>query len=149
MKKLMFSFVLVVLSSSASAIMPEGSFKGGGVWKAFNNTKGTWTETMVIKADGKNFDAANSLQVLKDGVVIHEEKNSVRYDFNADGTYTMKSGAKNVGVGYCFDMTCHSEMTEGEETVHISGNTIHKMGSLPEGTVKLGTMYSGKLDKVK
>ncbi len=149
-------FLVLAVSASSFAIMPEGTYKGGGTWK-MEGTKatGAWMETMAVKADGKDVGLFSHLQVMNNGAVVHEEKTSSRFVMTGEGFFNVMNGEKKVGSGYCFKANCHygyvdaAKKNWGEETIHINGTTLHRMGSVngETGGEKYKTAYFGQVDK--
>jgi len=134
MKKLVL-VALVTLCNFAPAMFREGVYQGKGIWKAPDQSHGTWTETMTVKKDQNAVTVTYQTKVYHDEQVVHEETGEAKFVATSGGFFDVQENNQSIGQGYCFKDICHIDYQDankglGEETMHVGRLRIHKMGSL-------------------
>lgn len=126
MKTTMTALFLGLFTVAALAdTVPDGRFKGTGLWKSLKETGGY---EVTAELQGNVMD---SQYVMADGSI---QKLKVEREALAQGFFNLKMSGQKVGQGYCLDgaIVCHYEIeTPGvyvEETMTVQGDNLYRFG---------------------
>ncbi len=122
--------LFTTLTHAQAAPLPDGVFKGEGLWKSVTEQAGYMAETRI---NGNRIEA--KYESRKGGYEWNFEMRQT-----AKGFFDVVTEAHVIGDGYCLDhaKVCHYEIKVGklslEETlVYLDGN-LYRYGSKQEGS---------------
>lgn len=131
-----------LIAVTAQAGLPEGQFRGQGLWKS-GSDQGTYQVTNRI--------TKNTVKA------VYSSPKGPQHEWNFDmaatsnGFFNVKSQGKVVGQGYCLEKAnvCHYQLTLDrvflEETLTVMGGKLYRFGSKDVGSVRI--MWQESLDK--
>lgn len=140
--KLMTLILTSLMGTSAYAGLPDGNFKGNGLWKSAND-QGTYE--VMTSVNGNHIVTSYK---LPNGT---QKEWKFEMEPTSNGFFKVKTNGTEVGKGYCLEnvAVCHYDMILGslflEETLTASGSKLYKLGSKDQGTGQI--MWQEAMDK--
>jgi hypothetical protein len=135
MKTLAITLIAGLISAQAWAgTIPEGHFKGDGLWKSASKRGRYTVETTVSK------NTINTDYTLPDGV-----KKQWNFEMapTKNGLFKVTVFGAEIGQGYCLEKVelCHYEIKVSgftlEETLTVQDGTLYRFGSKDDGSGRI------------
>lgn len=140
--KLMTLVLTSLVATNVYAELPDGDFKGDGLWKSAGD-QGTYEVTTSI-----NGNIVAGSYTLSNGT---QKEWKFEMEQTTNGFFKVKAYGTEVGKGYCLEKAevCHYEIAVGklilEETLTSLGDKLYRFGSKNEGSERI--MWQESLDK--
>ena len=124
MKTLILTILLATGSAFAMPNIPDGNYEGKASWKDSQDNKGTYG--IKIKVENRTIKSTYNYGTH---TIVYE------FSVSADGNgfFTVQSGGKEVGNGYCMNVQCHYKAVFGDvemqETLTFWQGNLYRVGS--------------------